>query len=98
MDNQLSKTNRPPLFFYVIVIGFIALFVHEHLVAQSFSISVLNDSVISKGVHHIAWESKEPRWSGDIVVADWTPSVELKTVKANNALMGYETTQEMMRT
>ena len=31
-------------------------------------------------------------------MADWTPSVELKTVKANNALMGYETTQEMMRT
>ena len=29
-------------------------------------------------------------------MADWNPSVQMKTVKANNELKGYQTTQDMM--
>jgi len=68
-----------------------------NLLAQKYTIRVVSDTVISTGVNHIAWESAEPRWSGDIVLADWSPSLQLKTVKANNELKGYQTTQYMMR-
>ena len=68
-----------------------------NLQAQSYSIRVVSDTVISKGVNHISWESVDPRWSGDIIMADWNPSVQMKTVKANNELKGYQTTQDMMR-
>ena len=68
-----------------------------NLLAQTYTIKVVSDTVISTGVNHLAWESAEPRWSGDIVVADWNPSVQLKTIKANNELKGYQTTQHMMR-
>ena len=68
-----------------------------NLLAQSYTIKVVSDTVITTGVNHISWESVEPRWSGDIIMADWNPSVQLKTVKANNELKGYQTTQHMMR-
>ncbi len=68
-----------------------------NLLAQSYTIRVVSDTVITTGVNHVSWESEEPRWSGDIVMADWNPSVQLKTVKANNELKGYQTTQHMMR-
>jgi len=68
-----------------------------NLLAQKYTIRVVSDTVISTGVNHIAWESAEPRWSGDIVVAHWSPLLQLKTVKANNELKGYQTTQYMMR-
>ena len=58
---------------------------------------MLSDTVISKGINHVSWESVDPRWSGDIIMADWNPSVQMKTVKANNELKGYQTTQDMMR-
>ena len=68
-----------------------------NLHAQSYSIRVVSDTVISKGINHVSWESVDPRWSGDIIMADWNPSVQMKTVKANNELKGYQTTQDMMR-
>lgn len=85
---------------YIITLGILgSLFVslNWNLQAQSYSIRVVSDTVISKGVNHISWESVDPRWSGDIIVADWNPSVQMKTVKANNELKGYQTTQDMMR-
>lgn len=85
---------------YIITLGILGpLFVslNWNLQAQSYSIRVVSDTVISKGVNHISWESVDPRWSGDIIMADWNPSVQMKTVKANNELKGYQTTQDMMR-
>ena len=77
--------------------GLLLVFFPENLKAQSITIRVLSDTALSTGVNHIAWESAEPKWSGDIIVADWNPSIQLKTVKANNELKGYQTTQDMMR-
>lgn len=79
------------------VMAFLLVFFPKHLKAQSFTIKVLSDSALSTGVNHIAWESVDPKWSGDIIVADWNSSIQLKTVKANNELKGYQTTQDMMR-
>ena len=85
---------------YIITLGLLGsllLSFKGSLQAQSYSIRVLSDTVISKGVNHVSWESVDPRWSGDIIMADWNPSIQLKTVKANNELKGYQTTQDMMR-
>ena len=85
---------------YIITLGILgSLFVSliGNLQAQSYSIRVVSDTVISKGINHVSWESVDPRWSGDIIMADWNPSVQMKTVKANNELKGYQTTQDMMR-
>lgn len=85
---------------YIITLGLLGSLLVSFkgsLQAQSYSIRVLSDTVISKGVNHVSWESVDPRWSGDIIMADWNPSIQLKTVKANNELKGYQTTQDMMR-
>lgn len=63
--------------------------------AQEYSIQIDSDTLAGEGVRHISWSSVEPRWSGDLIIADWNASISLKTIKANQQLLGYEKTQVM---
>jgi exopolysaccharide biosynthesis protein len=63
--------------------------------SQEHTIQIDSDTLVQEGVRHIAWSSNEPRWAGDIIIADLNSKVSLKTTKANEQLLGYQKTQIM---